>query len=63
MCKGKVMFDYLHTKYDDSGLSLTDVSNLVVKCTTSAECQTIRIAASAVMDSWNGHTVSLSDVF
>ena len=29
--KGKVMFDYLHTKYDDSGLSLTDVSNLVVK--------------------------------
>ena len=31
VCKGKVMFDYLHTKYDDSGLSLTDVSNLVVK--------------------------------
>ena len=28
--KGKVMFDYLHTKYDDSGLSLTDVSNLVM---------------------------------
>ena len=25
------MFDYLHTKYDDSGLSLTDVSNFVVK--------------------------------
>jgi hypothetical protein len=23
-----------------------------VKCTTSAECKTIRIAASAVMDSW-----------
>ena len=33
------------------------------KCTTSAECQTIRIAASAVMDSWSGHTVSPSDVF
>ena len=31
VCKGKVMFDYLHTKYDDSGLSPTDVSNLVVK--------------------------------
>ena len=30
VCKGAVMFDYLHTKYDDSGLSLTDVSNLVV---------------------------------
>lgn len=25
------MFDYLHTKYDDSGLSLTDVLNLMVK--------------------------------
>jgi hypothetical protein len=23
-----------------------------VKCTTSAECKTIRIAVSAVMDSW-----------
>ena len=33
------------------------------KCTTSAECQTIRIAVSAVMDSWSGHTVPLSDVF
>ena len=33
------------------------------KCTTSAECQTIRIAASAVMDSWSGHTVPSSDVF
>ena len=31
VCKGKVMFDYLNTKYDDSGLSLTDVSNFVVK--------------------------------
>ena len=25
------------------------------KCTTSTECQTIWIAASAVMDCWNGH--------
>ena len=33
------------------------------KCTTSAECQTIRIAASAVMDSWSGHTVPSSDIF
>ena len=31
VCKGKVMIDYPHTKYDDSGLSLTDVSNSVVK--------------------------------
>ena len=31
------------------------------KCTTSAECKTIRIAASAVMDGWKGHTVPLSD--
>jgi hypothetical protein len=27
-----------------------------VKCTTSAECKSIRIAESSVMDSWNGHT-------
>jgi hypothetical protein len=27
-----------------------------VKCTTSAECKTIRIAESSVMDGWNGHT-------
>ena len=33
------------------------------KCTVSVECQTIWIAASAVMDSWSGHTVPLSDVF
>jgi hypothetical protein len=25
-----------------------------VKCTTSAECKTIRIAESSVMDGWNG---------
>ena len=33
------------------------------KCTTSVECQTIRIAASAVLDSWSRHTVPPSDVF
>ena len=33
------------------------------KSTTSAECKTIRIAAPAVMGSWKGHTVPLSDVF
>ena len=27
----------------------------------SAECQTIRIAVSAVMDSWSGHTIPPSD--
>ena len=31
------------------------------KRTTSAECKTIRIAAPAVMGSWKGHTVPLSD--
>ena len=31
VCKGKVMNDYPHTQYDDSRLSLTDVSNFVVK--------------------------------
>ena len=33
------------------------------KCTISAECQTIRIALSKVMDSWSVHTVPPSDVF
>ena len=33
------------------------------KSTTSAECKTIRIAASSVMDGWKGHTVPSSDVF
>jgi hypothetical protein len=27
-----------------------------VKCTTSAECKSIRIAKSLVMDGWDGHT-------
>ena len=31
----------------------TEVPRILwVKCTTSAECQTIRIAVSTVMDSW-----------
>ena len=33
------------------------------KSTTSAECKTIRVAAPAVMGSWKGHTVPLSDIF
>ena len=33
------------------------------KCATSAECKPIRIAASAVMDSWKGHTVPSSELF
>ena len=33
------------------------------KCATSAECRTIRIAASTVTDSWKGHTVTLLDDF
>ena len=28
------------------------------KCATSAECGSIRIAASTVTDGWKGHTVS-----
>ena len=31
VCNLKVRIDYPHTKYDDSGLSLTDVSNFLVK--------------------------------
>jgi hypothetical protein len=27
-----------------------------VKCITSAECKSIRIVESSVMDGWNGHT-------
>jgi hypothetical protein len=27
-----------------------------VKCTTSAECKSIRIVESSVMDGWDGHT-------
>ena len=33
------------------------------KCATSAECKPIRIAASAIMDSWKGHTVPSSELF
>jgi hypothetical protein len=31
---------------------------LWVKCTTSAECKSIRIAESLVMDSWNGRCLA-----
>ena len=31
VCNWKVMIDYPHTNYDDSGISLMDVSNVVVK--------------------------------
>ena len=58
------MIDDPHTEYDYSGLSLTDV---IKSCGTSVQplqsVKTIRIAASAVMDDWDGHTVPLSDVF
>jgi hypothetical protein len=30
-----------------------------VKCTTSAECKSIRIAASAVMDGWDGRCLAV----
>ena len=46
-----------------SGCFLTDVSDIVVKVYHLCRVSTIRIAASTVMDSWNGHTVPLSDVF
>ena len=34
-----------------------------VKCATSAECKSIRIAASAVMDGWKGHTGRMGKEF
>jgi hypothetical protein len=30
-----------------------------VKCTTSAECKSIRIAVSVVMDGWNGRCLAV----
>ena len=59
------MIDDPHTEYDNSGLVNPDgwMQQLWHKCTTSAECKTIRIAAPAVMGSWKGHTVPLSDIF
>ena len=59
------MIDDPHTEYDNSGLVTPDgwMQQLWHKCTTSAECKTIRIAASSVMDGWKGHTVPLSTIF
>ena len=56
------MIDDPHTEYDNSGLVNPDgwMQQLWHKCTTSAECKTIRIAASAVMDGWIGCTWPLS---
>ena len=57
------MVDDPHTEYDNSGLVTPDgwMQMLWYKSMTSAECKTIRIAAPAVMGSWKGHTVPLSD--
>ena len=59
------MVDDPHTEYDYSGPATPGgwMQQLWHKCTTSAECKTIRIAASSVMDGWKGHTIPLSDVF
>ena len=59
------MVDDPHTEYDNSGLVNPDgwMQMLWYKSTTSAECKTIRIAVPAVIGSWKGHTVPLSDVF
>ena len=63
VCNWKVSVDYPHTKYDYSGCPWRMYRMLWWKCTPSAECKTIRVAASAVMDGWDGHTVPSSDVF
>ena len=54
-----------HTECGKSGPVNPDglLQMLWHKCTTSAECRTIRIAASTVMDGWKGHTVPSSDFF
>ena len=63
--KWKVMVGSPHTECDKSGPVNPDglLQMLWHKCTTSAECRTIRIAASMVMDGWKGHTVPSSDHF
>ena len=50
--------------YDYSGF-IPDGCNQMLwhKCATSAECRTIRIAASADMDNWKGHTVSVIRIY
>jgi hypothetical protein len=58
-CKWKVLVDDPRTE-----LRLFRVTpdgwnqKLWHKCTTSAECKPIRIAASTVKDGWKGHTIS-----
>jgi hypothetical protein len=65
ICKWKVMVGSPHTECGKSGPVNPDglLQMLWHKCTTSAECRSIRIAASSVMDGWNGHTVPSSDHF
>jgi hypothetical protein len=65
VCKWKVMVGSPHTEYGKSGPVNPDglLQMLWHKCTTSAECRTIRIAVSTVMDGWKGHTVPSSDHF
>ena len=60
ICKWKVVVGSPHTECDKSGPVNPDglLQMLWHKCTTSAECRTIRIAASTVTDGWKGHTVS-----
>ena len=49
-----------HTECDKSGPVNPDglLQMLWQKCATSAECKTIRIAMSAVMDGWDGMILS-----
>ena len=65
VCKWKVMVGSPHTECDKSGPVNPDglLQILWHKCTTSAECRTIRIAVSTVTDDWKGHTVPSSDHF
>ena len=59
VCKWKVMVDDPRTELRWFGV-IPDGCNQMLwhKCATSAECRTIRIAASTVTDGWKGHTVS-----
>jgi hypothetical protein len=49
--------------YGDPGIVPADVLNLVGKVYPSAEVKTIRIAASAVMDSWVSGTSPFIRIF
>ena len=64
VCKWKVMVDDPRTELRWFRV-IPDGCNqkLWYKCTTSAECKPIRIAASTVKDGWKGHTVPSSDHF